>query len=494
MNGVTAFREAFMSTDTLDPDDFNATEARNLRYQIFWAFYENSAYRNIHTWAAKFKTDYGLYKYTRNIYNPAYRLAEFWKSALTGGTLQLDENGAALDAGGIPIVTDSDALRLAIGRLWRDSNWQAKKGLFGLYGPVFGDAAMKINDDPVRKQVTLQVLHPGSLVDVTRDRGGHVKGYELSEWRTDPRGGGKDVLYSEVAYRDDNDVVYETYLDDALYAWNGVSAEWRVPYTFVPMVVLQHNDVGMDWGWSELHPALTKIREVDDVASKLSDQIRKTVHAPWLMAGMSAPTAIPTTTGNSTSASKPEPGREEVPTLYATDPNAKAQPLVAPLDIEHVLGHITGIMESLEGDFPELRAEKLRLSGALTGRAMQLAQQPAEKKVEERRAGYDAAMVRAHQMAVAIGGWRGYEGYSGFNLDSYGSGALNHQIGQRAVFARTRADELEEQTQFWTAARAATESGMPLPLWLKKQGWSEDDVAAVEASAEYRAKIAPRFG
>jgi hypothetical protein len=494
MNGVSAFREAFLSTNTLDPDDFAALDARQLRYQVFWAFYENSAYRNIHAWANKFKVDYGLYKYTRNIYNPAYRLGEFWKTALVGGLLALDEQGAALPTGALPIATDNDALRGAIGRLWRDSNWQAKKSLYALWGAVFGDVVLKVDDDPQHKRVMLKVVHPGTLSDVTLDAMGNVKAYTISETRADPRGGERDVSYTEAAYRDGNDVVYETYLDGALYAWNEDAATWREPYGFVPLVVAQHNDVGAPFGWSELHPALAKIREVDDVASKLSDQIRKTVNAPWLFAGLAAPESSPTATGASSSASKPEPGREEIPALYATDPEAKAQPLVAPLDIEHVLGHITGIMEALEGDYPELRAEKLRLSGGLTGRAMQLAQQPAEMKVEERRAVYDAALVRAHQMAVAIGGWRGYEGYAGFNLDSYGQGNLQHHIGQRAVFARTRADELEEQAQFWGAARTATESGMPLPLWLKKQGWSDEDVAAVEASAEYKAKIAPRFG
>jgi hypothetical protein len=67
-----------------------------------------------------------------------------------------------------------------------------------------------------------------------------------------------------------------------------------------------------------------------------------------------------------------------------------------------------------------------------------------------RRAGYDSALMRAHQMAVAIGGMRGYVGYQGFSLDSYRAGALEHSIGDRPVFAIDPLDRIEEDTAFWT--------------------------------------------
>jgi hypothetical protein len=69
-------------------------------------------------------------------------------------------------------------------------------------------------------------------------------------------------------------------LEGGALDWDGEGAEWDYPYGFTPMVVFQHNNVGLDFGWSELFPGLSKFREVDDLASKLSDQIRKMVDAP----------------------------------------------------------------------------------------------------------------------------------------------------------------------------------------------------------------------
>lgn len=87
MTGLQAFREAFMSADMLDTADFVDIEARKMRYQIYWAMYENTAYRDLHKWTQAYRTQFGLYRYIRNIYNPAFRLGEFWKAHLFGGVL-----------------------------------------------------------------------------------------------------------------------------------------------------------------------------------------------------------------------------------------------------------------------------------------------------------------------------------------------------------------------------------------------------------------------
>lgn len=490
MAGMAAFREAYLHAGAQDDGAFGDLAARQVRYEILWAFFENTAYRKIHTWAQKFKADFGLYKHTRNIYNPAARLGNFWQTYLMGGAL----DPLAGPAGALPIVTDNEALRPAIARLWRDSNWMIGKDVFTLRGAVLGDAALRVVDDVARGKVYLHALHPGALADVTLDPQGNVKAYTLEESRPDPRNDGRAVVYRETAERDGDEVVYRTYLDSAPYAWDGQAAEWREPYGFIPLVLAQHNNVGLAWGWSELHPALSKIREVDDVASKVSDHVRKYVDPAWLFSGMEKPKTTPTLNQTAATPQRPEPMRDEVPALYATNPDAKAQPLVAPLDLAATLQHVQEMIGELERDYPELKFEVLRLGGQVSGAALRTAQEPVEQKVRMRRAGYDDALRRAQQMAVAIGGWRGYDGYAGFGLESYAAGALDHAIGDRPVFADSADDRQARELAFWQAARAATESGMPLGVWLARQGWTPEDVAAVVQSAEYQAKIAPAFG
>ncbi len=483
MNGITAFREAFVSAGPQDEGAFGDFDARRMRYSIFWAFYENTAYRDIHRWAKLYRAEYGLYRYIRNIYNPAYRLGEFWKAHLWGGALDPQAGDGLAMPSALPILTGNEALRGALSQVWRWSNWQVNKDLVGLYGAVMGDAALRIVDDTGREKVYLKLVHPGTIKDLTLDGFGNVKGYVLEEQRPDPQKRKRTVTYQEAATREGQDVRFRTYLDDKLYAWDGISADWSVPYGFVPLVFIQHNNVGLDWGWSELHPVRSKFHEVDDLASKLSDQIRKMVDAPWLFAGVPKPEKR---TGPA------ETGPEDLPVIYGP-PAANAIPLVAPLDIGATSAYIQSILQEIERDYPELNTD-LRGSQAnereVSGRALRINRQPAETKVLQRRANYDDALVRAQQMAVAIGGFRGYAGCQGFGLDSYASGALDHSIGGRDVFAKDPADDLELEKLFWEVADASRRSGLPLAVYLRRQGWSEVEIGELTSSPEYRARLA----
>lgn len=498
MNGVKAFREAWVNSggDASGINSFGSVEARQLRYAMNWSYYENNAYRDIHTWATKMKSDYGLYRYTRNIYNPTYRIVSFYRAHIWGGALDYAAGDGRITPSAIPIATDNDKIRLAIGALWRSSNWASEKGIVAQDGAIYGDVAIRIIDDPSRGKVFLQAVKPSTIKNVTVDSVNNVKGYEIECKRIDPRNPTSTIIYNETATRDGEDVVYTTRLNGAVYAYpenmlNGAPvAEWREPYGFIPLVIAKHNHVGLDWGWAEIHPALSKIREVDDVASKVSDQIRKMVDSGWLFSGVKKPDNTPTMTGRSNTADRPESGREETPALYATDPQAKAMPLVAPLDIASALQHIGNINSELEREFPELQMDIWNSGGDTSGRALRLARQRVTQKVFERRPSYDDALTRAMQMAISIGGYRGYEGHKGFGLDSYKRGDLEFHIGNRPVFEVDRFEKLEESKLFWETANTAIKTGMPLIVYLKREGWSNEEIAEITRSAEYTSRLA----
>jgi len=496
MAGLQAFREAYVSAGSLPEfsDDFMDYDSRRLRYEIYWAFYESSVYNDVHDWATAYRRTQGLYKYIRNIYNPAFRLGEFWKAHLWGGLLDPAAGDGKEFPSALPIVIDdenaqADELRAAIGQVWEWSRWQVIKDLVTLRGSILGDVGIRVMDDVDRGKVYLQPVHPGTIEDIDLDPFGNVKGYTLQEVREDPEKAGKDVTYTETAERDGDLVIYRTYRDNKPYAWNGTAEEWEEPYGFIPMVMIQHNNVGLDWGWSELQPARSKIHEVDDLASNLSDQIRKTVNPVWLFSGLNKPSSAPDVTGADSSTSRPQPGREEMNALYTTNPDAKALPLVAPLDIAGVVQHIQEVLQQLEGDYPELEYLKRRKElGNISGRALRTIQQDPVVKVQQRRAGYDDAIRRAQQMAVAIGGFREYDGFAGFGLDSYAAGDLDHQIGKRPVFDVDPMDEIEQEEAFWKVAESAARAGVPLPVYLQFQGWSEERIAALVESEEYQAQ------
>jgi hypothetical protein len=159
------------------------------------------------------------------------------------------------------------------------------------------------------------------------------------------------------------------------------------------------------------------------------------------------------------------------------------------IEIEQTLMHLKGILEALEQDYPELTLESRLPTNELSGRAIRTLRKPVETRVFQRRVNYDNGLVRANAMALAIGGFRRYEGYSGFNLDSYANGDLDHKIANRPVFEKDVMDDLEQNKIFWDTAVMATSSGMPLAAYLKSAGWTDEQITEVTNSEEYQARI-----
>lgn len=497
--GVTAFREAYVSAgdDAITQFDFTSYEGRRLRYALYQALYDASVYRSgVHGWSASMRAAYGLYKYVRSIEAPASTIVTFWQSHLFGGVLDPEAGDGSSAPSAIPILTDNEALRPALSLVWAWSNWAVKKDTFALEGAKLGDVGIRIVDDRARNKVYQQIVHPASLVDMTLDPFGNVKGYIYEEPREHPTTG-KAVVYREEVTRDGDNVVYRTYLDKQPYPWptnldmKGVARqEWSEPYGFVPFVWCNHIDTGTEFGLSELHQGLAAFRELDDISSALDDQIRKAVNSPWLLAGVQDPKLArggvdPTIPATTPSTTRPEPERTEMKLLYGPQ-GATATPLVFPLDIMGTNTRIEALHAKLRRDYPELDADLATDAGDASGRALRVKRQRAEVKVNLRRASYDSALVRAHQMAVAIGGFRKLDGFGGFNLDSFAAGLLDHQIGQRPVFAVSTADQLEEDTLFWGAAKAAEDAGYPLELFLADQGWAEERIAVYLTKKEER--------
>jgi len=490
-----AFREPDLISEPLDWSDFADFDGRKTRYAILWAWFENNQYRNIHNWAHAYKTEFGLYRYTRGIYNPAYRLATFWQTNLMGGLLDPAAGDGEQRPSALPIETAADmqeatdkALREAIAGLWRNSNWQSRKDIYTLWGAVMGDVGLAVVDDTARGRVYLEVVNPSIVKDLDIDAYGHVKGYVFEEERIDPEDpkGEKTVTYREECKRGDGDaVIYRLYRDDTPHAWPDTPGpEWEVGYGFVPFVFVNHYNVGLDYGWSEMHSGRAKFQEADDLASMLSDQVRKMVNSPWLLAGVDKPGTTPAATSrdsetyqeSSAAVDRPAPGREEVPAFYGP-PDAKAYPLVSNLDISATAEYLAGIIKEIERDYPELEANIHTASGDASGRALRVARQRAENKVIQRRVGYDNGLIMAQQMAIAIGGWRNYEGFSGFGLDSYSQGLLEHHIGERPVFDLDPLDESEIEKAEWEAVNEAVKAGIPLEFYLaEEKGWEQEKI------------------
>lgn len=469
---VRAFRETYVTSDLLDPQVFEDVDSRRLRYQILWAWYESTAFRDIHNWAKAYRKKYALYKAVRNIYNPAYRLVEFWKMMIYGGLLDID----AREEGAIPIRTMETATREGIAQLWRDSDWARDKDLLTTYGCALGDAAIRIVDDVEREEVRMEIVHPSTLKNISIDGRGDVIYYEIEETRVLE---GNEATYLEKVELISEGVHFETFRDKVPYGWNGQPAEWIEDYPAVPLFPVQHNYVGMLWGWAEMHPARSKFHEIEDVASKLHDYIRKVIDPVWLFnfreprssADVQVEYSSPTT-------DNPAPEREEIPSLYVPDPRAQGQPLVTDMiEIEQVAGEIQNLIEEMERDFPELRMDVWSTSNYTTGKALRTARQYVERKVITRRPNYDTVLTKAHRLALVMGAMRQYEGYEGV-ATKLESRSLDHSIPtDRTIFETDEKEEIDKKGKFWEVFVTTVNNGMPPELVLRDFGWSEDRIS-----------------
>jgi hypothetical protein len=497
--GASTFHEAYFVSEQrherFSHRNWGDFHARSARYNIFWSHVENNVYRQVHLWSELLKDTYDLYRYTRSIFSPAYRLVEFWSSHILGGSLDPLAGDGVARPSALPIVTENEAIRAPIAQVWRDSNWQAKKEIWTRFGAAMGDSAVMVVDDPAKQKVQLRVIDPRTLRDVTRDAFGNVIAYILEERKPDPESRSVSglpayAIYTEACERIGETIRYSTFRDGRPYDWReypdgdpraGTMVEWTEDYGFVPLVFVQHRDVGLGWGWSELQPSLSKLHELDDMASKLDDWVRLAVDCPWLFTGVVAPGRsgpMGVTADNELMVGGDDDGapkgRERIPILYANAADARAQALVAPLDVGAVSAHVASLLDELHADHPELVADNVGANAS--GEARKVAREKVEATVVQRRSGYDDAMVRAHQMAISIGAQKSYPGFQGFTPESYGRGELDHSVGARNVFSVDQEAQTRETLARAQVVQMLTVAGISRESAMRQAGWSEAEI------------------
>jgi hypothetical protein len=472
---IGAFREDSVTSSIFNSDEFDEYNSRRLRYAMYAAGYENTSYRNVHSWAQGKRVRYGLGKYIRDIHNPIAQLVDFHVSTVWRGSI-----APLLVGGAIPLIvsgSNEDQVRAAADNLLRVSNFETGKNITVMKGCNLGDVGLKIVDDIERGQARIEVIDPSEIEDITVENG-IIKAYRLTKWQENDN----DIMtkYTETCERGDNeDVIFRTFINDRQTEWpDAEESEWVEPYGFIPLVTIQHRNVGKQWGWAEAHPVIGKIMEIDDIASMLDDYIRKTVNAPALLSGMAKPNAKITTSTSDATEDNPQPGREENKILWAGDGvQASYTPMIAGMSIAEVDARIQSIMASIESDMPELRKSIWDIGGDPSGVALATAREPTETKINSRRTNYDGGLVRAMQMGIAIGGYRGYSGFEGFDLQSYGRGDLDISIAARPVFSEQKNDKIANTNSFWqTWAGVSTSGTIPFESFARSYGWSDDQL------------------
>jgi len=464
--------------------DWESYESRLWRYFHYDLYYFNQVFTNLEKYSKEHLRTEGLYKYTRGLYNPVFRLVNITASKCYGGPLDME----TLTTGAIPLAGLDRYTEDALRQLFKWSNFGQIKMRYARNTARYGDGVLKVVDDPVKGHVRIEVLHPGVVREAEIDAVGHVKKVIIEYERLDPLGTqqGETCLYREVIDQEQF-ATYRIKNEKAdLYPWqtdvngNPVS-EWGNIYGFVPVAMAQAADVGRKWGAVTYHGgAMRKVDQLNDLASLTFDHIRQAVDVMWYAAGADSIDDIDQSGANPAATPDEEidqanADRETVPIITGPE-GSSITAMVASLDFTGALQAIESLQLELEKDYGELAFAKLREYQQNSAPAVKTVLGDAIDRLTEFNSNLDAPLTRAMQMACTIGGLGNYQNFERFGIDSYDSGALDFSIKPRNIV-------LDELSKFERLNMYKDTEAPPRWIWLEL-GKTEEEVAEGEAYVE----------
>lgn len=450
-----------------------------------WSYYVNDPYDYLNNPDVRsYLEDYGLYRFTRPIYNPTRRLAKWWAGAVYGGPMS--EDGQPLPNGvapAIPFAADTPkplVLAATRGLLW--GNWQLGKSLYVKYGAVLGDVFVEVVDDLERGKVYPRLVWPGYVTDLSLDASGNVKAFEYGYRVHD------GVRSREYRKRVDGEAI--RVFDDG----REVEA-YPNPYGFAPAIWTKHEDDGGVHGAGVMDGAVGKLDELNSVAAHVADQIHKRINAVKTFSTNAPARDIELAAGAA--------DRDRLPFLKLP-PDTVVGDLTGDLNLADALAWVRDTYRELEADFPELTFySELREMTQATGPAIQGLLGDVMPRFWDAMASYDLGTTKACQMLAAIGGHRANNGDWGprgslsrhqqvflpFDLDAYAAGRLDLAIAPRQLVTKSDRERYEE------AQMKKTAYGLSDARVLQEAGYSPADIDAIRLEkAEQQASFADGLG
>jgi hypothetical protein len=429
--------QGWNARDYVPSEDFgwDTYRARSARYLINNRYYNNQAYNTINAYVAAMIYQKKLYKHIRGVRNPIASSIDFFVSKIYPGSLDME----TAQTGAVPLQADK-RIRDAIIALWDASNFATLRNIYVREGATSGDTFIKLVNDAQDGCIYQEIVPPAHVTSYKRDQQGNITyavieylQYENTILNTMP------FAYQEVIEADGYQTHTATYKNGKPHAYysdeNGKPLqEWDTDYGFVPLLLAQHTNLGLNSGACAFQTAIPKVDEINAQATLLDDQINKAVNVVWLMSGVGKGngergTDEPELTLNNDSKTNVN--------IIKAGKDARATALIADINIADALKNIESLESSLEREMPELALYKLWDAQQISGVAVNKLYDPVVSRVKLARSNYDDTLVRCHQMAISMGAYHGYPEYAGFGVDDYMLGNLTHSIKDRTVFDDT---------------------------------------------------------
>lgn len=454
--------------------EWESQPARMARYYHNRNYAFNTVYSQVNRYADTFKFKERLYRHIKGIYNPIFRLTNIETAKIIGGTIDYEN----FETGALQIKDASPQLLEAIRTICQWSNMDTLKNTYVRQGSIMGDSVLKVVDDIERQKTRIEYLDPRKVMDVSFDSLGNVQTIEICYQRCDPYTG-EWYEYKECIDKES----FSTYRNGSPYDYQDMStagqSEWANPYGFVPVRWVQHQNVGLNFGMTSYHASRHKIDMVNDALSLLLHNIRMQVNSKYGVSGMQ----VPRTAGAPTTMAITAERDDQAPFIEMGD-SGKITPIVYPVPIEEAISFVAVQIKEIENDLPQLALQKMRdETGNASGVAIENLFSDASDIISEKQADYYFGLKCAIQMAISMSGYRGYEAFRGFNLDSYESGNLDFDFKPKGLFQ----DRLSLKERIELALQAVKSEGaaMVLPLL----DFDEEAIIALELKKEEQARL-----
>lgn len=285
-----------------------------------------------------------------------------------------------------------------IGKLWRWSSLDTKKQSLLTWGPNLGTVGLRIygkdDADPLNRRVVIQVDHPQKIVDFKRDDRGNVTDILLRYEILDPNRKLDDVGTADF-------IEVEEILSKDGFSRTHDGAEQlkddqrRNELGVCPYVILAHHLPHRDgesgfgeWAYLGSEPVIHALNFLFWI---LADTTRANAKPNWFATGG----------GDAPVSFEVEGATVKYVKTYPDTPAPSLNALVADVKYEGVLAVLERMDRKLRERQPEMNFNSIELFSNLSGEALERAEQPTRKRLEDVRPNYDHAVKRALQIGLS---------------------------------------------------------------------------------------------
>jgi hypothetical protein len=460
------------------------------RYKLLRAFYEcNGLYNDVE--ASMYDAGYWMPS-MRPLRNPTYRAVEFYPRRLCPGSID----------DGLPIQCENEAVVNAIKKIWKWSNWAAKKEVaarwLALYGDLFinvathykttqdeetdedGNVVREAMTEPDR--VSFELIRPEYVTEMDMDDRGVIT-YIRADIPSVRRTGDsvEDYMSTWVwnleGFRawEQSDVNEDIITDIDRLGDPLVSVSMdEYGIDFIPIVHVAFLDEGNDRGTAAIMPAIDKINEANQICTRLHQMLFRWNKRMLIVSGAGRdanqrplpPPKVKNSDGSEASSSVNADAEDDA--IWSLPGDVTVNSLIPNVDFAAHANALAAMLAEIEKDLPELRYSNLVEEGgaSLSGRALRIMLSDTIDKAREVRGNFEAGLVRADEMALTLGKVHGLFDKS---IGDYDSGAFEHSFGARDVLPISQYERAE-------TVGAWTNVGVPRDTALRWEGVAQAEI------------------